>query len=424
MKHRFFSVKTKYRQIRSSFSLNNNRLYKEISGLEPISVRNPVPVTWHHAEGFSVYDNVDNKWIDLTSGIFVANAGHANPTIKNAIKKQLDSNLVFSYNYPTEIRQRLLKKIFSLSPKHFNCAALLNSGSEAIDLAYKLMKLYGKSRNKKYIVTFADNYHGRGLSNDLISGSKNKARNWSGITDRDIIFLDFPYESSASFDPEKLPPGDQIAAFMLETFQGWGAWFYPDKFLKDLYSFARRHKALICFDEMQAGFYRLGKIYGYMTYGNYVKPDIICLGKGITSSLPLSLVLSRKEIMNLDEKADMHGTHSGNPVCCAAALANLDFLYENAGKFKKTSAVFEREIKKLGRFKTIRGINVRGMIAGLILDDTKTATAIVKKCVTNGILPVCTNRNSIKIAPPLTISMPALTEALSVFAEIIKKHEQ
>src|SRR3989338_9495074 len=103
----------------------------------------------------------------MTSGIFVANAGHANPAVKNAIRNQLNSDLLFSYNYPTAIRQKFLTKLLSISPPHFDKALLLNSGSEAVGASYKLIKLWAKKHSRKYIITFKGNYHGQGLSNDL-----------------------------------------------------------------------------------------------------------------------------------------------------------------------------------------------------------------------------------------------------------------
>jgi acetylornithine/succinyldiaminopimelate/putrescine aminotransferase len=414
-------MKTKYRDVRSGFSMRDNPLDKNITAHEPAAAHNTIPLTWHKAKDFSVWDDKGNKFIDLTSGIFVANAGHANPRIIRAIKKQLNSNLVFSYNYPTTIKERLLRKLLAISPKHFNAAAFLNSGSEAMDLAYKLIKIYGNKTGKKYIITFKGNYHGRGLSNDLISGDENRAA-WSGIKDSAVVFLDFPYDAGAMFDPSLLPPAKEIAGFVIETFQGWGAWFYPKGFIKDLAAFAKKNSALVCFDEMQAGFYRLGPLYGYMTYGD-IKPDLIALGKGITSSLPLSAVLSRKGIFDINPQADLHGTHSANAVCAAAALANIEFLAsaKEIARRKKTVPVFEKELKSLERSPLVKQVNVRGLIAGIIFEKADDATAVVMGCIKRGVLPVCTNRNSIKVAPPLTITEGAIKEAVGVIREALQE---
>ncbi len=416
-------VNTKYRKIRNTFSLETNALADRISDLEPASNQNTIKVTWDKAVGFSVFDDKQNQWIDMTSGIFVSNAGHANPAIKKAIQKQLDKDLIFAYNYPAEIKEKFLSKLLEVSPAYFTKAILFNTGSDAVDTAYKLIKIWGKSKNKKYIITFNGSYHGRVLSGEFLSGNKNKA-DWSGVKDEDVYFLDFPYKESDVFDPAKLPiPHDQIAGFFLETFQGWGAWFYPQKFIDDLYRFAKTHKILVCFDEMQAGFYRLGALYGYMTYGNSIKPDLICLGKGISSSLPIAAVLTRKEIVAIDKKANLHGTHSENTLCCAAALANVEFLHSlsKTKKFKENVKTFEKKMRALEGVGRVAKVNVRGMVAALIFKDKEIATKVVKECVNNGVLPVCTNRESIKFGPPLIINKEAILESVEVIKEAIKK---
>jgi len=377
---------------------------------------------WKKASGFTVHDLHGNRYIDMTSGIFVTNAGHANKAIKSSIRRMLDSDLLFSYNYPTQVKKDFLKRLLGLSPSHLNCALLLMTGSETVDAAYKLIKNWGRSRGRKYIVTFKGSYHGRGLSNDLICGGRNKA-SWSGVRDRNVVFLDFPYEEDAVFDASRLPPAREIAGFMLETFQGWGAWFYPGRYMRDLHGFIKRSGALLCFDEMQSGFYRLGPIYGYMTYGSGIKPDILCLGKGISSSLPLAAVLTRRSIADVDPGADLHGTHSGSPLCCAASLANLDFLASKRVQKHIGAMVplFEKEFGSMASLPGVRTVNVRGMIAGIIFDTAERATSVVRDCVKNGVLPVCTNRNSVKIAPPLIITRPALLEASGVIRSAISR---
>ena len=397
-----------------------NALFQETCALEPEAVVQSIPLTWRKAEDFSVFDDRGNKYIDMTSGIFVTNSGHANPEVGQAIRRQLDSNLLFAYNYPTKIKRDFLKMFLGLSPRHFDRAILLNSGSEAVDAAYKLVKLWGAKHGKHRIVTFTGSYHGRGLSNDLICGRKDKA-SWSGVKDRSVHFLPFPYDGNTRFDPKSLPPHADIAAFFLETFQGWGAWFYPPGYVNALCAFARRIGALVCFDEMQAGFYRLGPLYGYMTYGAEIKPDIICLGKGLSSCLPLSAVLSRKEIVDIDPSADLHGTHSGNPLCCAAALASLRFLSRprQLSSLRRSIKAFESEVGALAGLPRVKQVNVRGLIAGIIVDRPETATAIVRACINQGVLPVCTNRNSIKLAPPLTITPEAIGEACKVLRNAI-----
>ena len=200
---------------------------------------------------------------------------------------------------------------------------------------------------------------------------------------------------------------------------------YPEHYVKDLYDFARQTGALVCFDEIQAGFYRMGELYGYMTYGDYIKPDLICLGKGISSSLPMSALLGTKELIDVDINAKVGGTHSGNALCCAAALANINFLADDdfQEELKEKVKLFESASKSLLKFKSVANVNCKGMIAGIIFHDESTATKVVKECVYNGVLPVYTFRNSIKLGPPLTMTKDAIKEALGVISDCIQKVE-
>ena len=201
---------------------------------------------------------------------------------------------------------------------------------------------------------------------------------------------------------------------------------YPPEYIKRLYSFARKNEILVCFDEVQAGFYRMGELFGFMTYGDFIEPDLIALGKGISSSLPMAAVLGKSEIIDVDLNANLSGTHAGNALCCAASLANLQFLTDDTFQLelKQKISYFETRSKKLLKFKSVTKVNDRGMVAGIIFDSTEKANQVVEHCILNGVLPVCTFRESIKLGPPLTISIEAINEAFDVIEASITKVEE
>ena len=412
-------VKTKHRDtVNFEFDVEK---YREIKHkYEPNSICE-MPVKWHKAKDFSVYDDKGNKWIDMTSGIFVTNAGHSNPKINQAIKDQIDADLTFGYQYNTDIRVNFLEKLLQISPPHFEKAVLLNSGSEATDTAYRLIKLWAKKNNKKYIITFEGSYHGRVLSSDLIGGTSTSTA-WSNVVDDDVCFLSFPKDGE-ELDIDKLPPLDEIAAFFLETYQGWGALFYPQEYIDKLYKVAKENNILVCFDEIQSGFYRMGPLYGYMTYGDY-EPDIITVGKGLTSSLPLSAVLSNRDIIDIDIKANLSSTHAGNSLCCAAALANLEFLTNESFQedFKRRARLFEKLNKELEKEEGVETVNVRGMVSAIIVKDSDMGNYVTDKCVKEGVLTVWTKRESVKLGPPLTISESAIVESMEVIRNAIRSY--
>ena len=412
-------VNTMHRNI-NNFKIDTKQ-YREFKHLyEPNSICE-LPIKWDKAKDFYIFDQNGNRWIDMTSGIFVTNAGHSNPKINQAIKDQVDANLTFAYQYNTDIRQQFIKKLLDISPDHFNKVVLLNSGSEATDAAYRLIKLWGKKHNKKHIVAFTGNYHGRVLGADLLGGTA-LSTSWSNITDPDIHRLPFPMNDE-QLDETNLPQLDNIAAIFLETYQGWGAWQYPIKYIDKLYKLCKQHNILFCVDEIQSGFYRMGTLYGYMTYGNY-KPDIVCLGKGLTSSLPLSAVLSTSKIIDLDPAANLSSTHAGNAVCCAAGLANLEFLTNTEFQInlEEKVKIFEERSNRLLKYECVTNVNAKGMVAGIIINDTPRTDKIVNYCILNGVLPVWTKRESIKLGPPLTITIDAINETFDVIEQGIKKY--
>ena len=412
-------ITTEHRYIKDfQFDVKSYRDFKH--KYEPSNICE-MPIKWKEAKNFYVFDDKGNRWIDMTSGIFVTNAGHANPYINDAMKQQIDSNLVFAYQYNTDIRNKFIEKLLEISPSHFDKVTLLNSGSEATDAAYRLIKLWGKKNKKKYIVVFTGNYHGRVLGSELIGGTS-KSTDWSNIKDSEIWFLPFPKKGD-KLKLKDLPPLNKIASFFLETYQGWGAWMYPKEYIDKIYKICKENKILFCFDEVQSGFYRMGELYGYMTYGDY-KPDIVTLGKGLTSSLPLSAVLSTKEIIDLEPSANLSSTHAGNAVCCAAGLANLEYLTDDLFQtnLKKKVKLFERLNKELEQEEGVEVVNVKGMVSAIIVKDGDMGNYVAENCLKNGVLTVWTKRESIKLGPPLTISESAIIESMGVIRDFIRSY--
>jgi 4-aminobutyrate aminotransferase-like enzyme len=215
---------------------------------------------------------------------------------------------------------------------------------------------------------------------------------------------------------------------MLETFQGWGAVFYPEDFVRGIEKVCRKHGILLAFDEMQAGFARTGTRFGYEHYG--VEPDLLCCGKGMGSGLPLSGVIGRPEIMDLPEVGNMSSTHSANPLVCAAGLATLeeierlDLVNETARRGALLHGALEKlRSKHSDRISYILG---KGMIAAVLFKkpgteeaDTFFPSLVSERAMQKGLLVVHTGRESIKLGPPLTTPDEALLEGVAVLDEAI-----
>lgn len=441
-------VDTKYRKIKTRIPVEESlEIFNRLNVLESRSMHGQMPVVWDRAQGAQVYDAYGNCWIDFTSTIFVANAGHANPAIVEAIKSQLDHGLMHTYTFAHSIRAEFLEYLIKMVPAYLNKAFLLSAGTEATECALKLMQMYGQSKKKtkKNIISLTGAMHGRTLGAELLRGMPQSSP-WIGYRDPNMFFLPFPYPWTqrdpgqenydwarhCQEDIDRLQSQgmnlDDVAGIMIESYLGWGAIFYPKEYIKQLFCVAKKHDILVTFDDIQGGFGRTGKLFAYMHYD--VEPDLVCLGKGMTGSLPMSGVIGRSEIMDLPDVGSMSSTHSANPLCCAAALANLKFIrdqnlvFESERKGKILHDFLRRlQNKYQSRISYVFG---KGLVAALVFKNPQTGkpdiefpSLVCELCMQRGLLLVHTGRESIKIGPPLVISDDALLEGLEVLAQAI-----
>ncbi len=419
-------------------------MLERLAASESRSMQGQLPLVWDRAEDFSVFDVAGNRWIDFTSTIFVANVGHSNPRVTKAISAALSRPLYSCYAYPNETRARYLENLVEFAGPPFEKAFLLSAGTEATEAALKLMRMHGQTKRKRRlgIVCIEGNWHGRTLGAQMMSSNQSQ-RAWIGYQDADIHHIPFPYpwalegHSGEAFLEDGLRKlqesgidlAQDVCGFMLETFQGWGAVFYPSDFVQAIEHLCRKHGILLTFDEMQAGFGRTGKAFGYQHYE--VKPDLICCGKGMGGGVPLSGVLGRAEVMDLPEIGNMSSTHSANPLVCAAGEAVIeeirsrDLIAETARKgallFAALRALQERFPDRISEY-----ILGRGLIAALLFRNQRTGepdgpftSRVAERCMQKGLLVVHTGRESIKIGPPLTITDAALLEAVGVIEEAV-----
>jgi len=435
-------LRTKHREILTAIpSPGTERVLQTLETYESRSMHGQLPLVWDHADNFNVYDRYGNKWIDFTSTIFVANVGHANPRVLAAIKETLKKPLLHSYVYCHELRSSYLRQLVEFAGSPFEKAFLLSTGTEVTEAALKLMRIYSQIKRKRRpgIICIEGNWHGRTIGAQMMSSNKLQ-KEWIGYHDPNIHHIPFPYPwlPEAANGDEFLRTGlrslkqdgidirKDICGFMLETFQGWGAIFYPESFVKAVESICKDHDILLTFDEMQSGFARTGKRFGYEHY--QVKPDLICCGKGMGSGLPLSGVLGSAEIMDLPEIGNMSSTHSANPLSCAVGIATLNEIEELnlvVESSRKGNLLHQRLSDLKNRFpRRISAVLGKGMIGAILFKDPNSQKAdatfpsrIVERCFQKGLLTVFTGRESIKIGPPLTITVEAINEGIDIIEE-------
>lgn len=450
-------VKTQFREIHTRIPVPESiEFFKDLEESEPLSMCGMPPILWDRAEDFSVYDKWGNRWIDFTSAVLISNVGHSNPEVVEAIKAQADHHLLTSYLFANEPRYRLVKKMNELLPEPLSKTYLLTTGTESVECAVKLARTYGlkKSGGRKVkIVSFEDSFHGRTLASQMVGGIPSD-KEWIVNLDQDMHQVPYPngslydwadesnphYSDEACFDrflaelEAQEIQADQIAGVIAEThLGGWGGAMMPVGFAKKLRAFCDENDIVLIMDEMQAGFGRLGKLFGFMHYG--IVPDLVCFGKALSGSLPLACVSGRADLMDIYGPASMTSTHSGNPVGCAAAAASLDYLVRN--KLPEKCAELEPIcLEYLTRLRdkypdVIGYLNGKGLVWGLRIVkkgtkelDSEVPHEAARICVENGVMvyaPVGACSSTYKMSPPLTITEAALREGLEVFCGALEQ---
>ena len=425
-------VDTPFRRIRTAIPHPDSLVtLKTLQANESRSMRGQPPVVWRRAYGFQVEDGYGNKWVDWSSGVVVANAGHNHPRIVRALQEYLASGApLLTYCFPGEARARLTKKLVEIAPKELDRVFLLTTGAESTEVAMKLARTHGAGINpkKRYVVSYDGGFHGRTYGAQL-AGSPME---W---VDPNPYFIKMPFPGSIDTKDNRFEvfvnrlkemnvAADEVAGVIAETFQGREAKLMPVEYAQALRAWCSEHKAAMIFDEVQAGFGRTGKLFAFQHYG--IVPDLVCCGKGITSSLPLSAVLGRAEYMDQFGPGEMTSTHTGSPLPAVAALASIEAVFEDklveraaelgpylkAGLEKITRPYHDRiDVGGVGLVVALLFFNNRQELA----PDAETAHRFCEEALLGGNLffaPVGKGYGAIKFCPPLCITKEAIDDAL------------
>jgi len=376
---------------------------------------NPFNIAVEKAEGSWLYSPDGKRYLDLISGIAVTNIGHRHPKVVKAIKDQADKHLhVMAYGEYIQSPSNLLaEKLTSLLPSTLNCCYFVNSGTEANEAALKLAKrLTGRTR----IVSCRKSYHGSTHGSLSVSGNEVKKNAFRPLLP-DIHFIDFNV-------PEDL---DQItsdtACVIMETVQGDAGVRIPTpSYLKAVRKHCDDTGALLILDEIQCGMGRTGKLFAFEHYD--IVPDILTIAKAFGGGMPIGAVVSSEDRLLAFTSDPMLGhitTFGGNPVCCASAFATLEVIEEEnllAGVEIKGQLI--ESLLKHADVKEIRRI---GMMFAVDFDSQERVNRIVEYAKQQGV--ICywflSNPNSLRLAPPLTISELEIREGCAVIRQAIEK---
>jgi 4-aminobutyrate aminotransferase len=403
------------------------------------SVKKMEDIVIDRAEGACVYDIEGKEYIDCFAGIAVNNAGHRNPKVIQAAKEQMDKLVhCCAYVYYSEPVALLAEKLSQITPGRLEKTFFSNSGAEANEGALRIAKQF---TDKYEIIALQGSFHGR--TNLTLSITGNRKRKYKGGPYLPgIAFAPTPNCYRCPFELEKekcnlkcarylrdvidFQTSGLVAAFIAEPVLGEGGIIVPPEgYFKKIKEILDEFNILFISDEVQSGFGRTGKFFAIEHYG--VEPDIMTMAKGIADGFPLSAFITRDEIAKSFKPGDHLSTFGGNPVSCAASLANIEFLLEENipdqanDKGEKFMSKLRNELMK--KHNLIGDLRGKGLMIGieLVKDKEKTpapeeASKIREICRENNLLIGIGGvyENVLRLQPPLVILEEQLEKALEV----------
>lgn len=373
----------------------------------------PLMVEVDRAEGIYMYGSDGKRITDLISGIGVSNIGHRHPRVIKAIQDQLEKYLhLMVYGEFVQAPQvKLAEKLTATLPEPLSSVYFVNSGSEAVEGAVKLAKKY---TGRFEIISFRNAYHGSTQGALSLNSSETQKRNFRPLIPG-IVHLDYDSIPALSGITE------HTAAVIVESVQGEAGVRVPSRqFLVELEKRCRSCGTLLIIDEIQTGFGRTGKFWAFQHFD--IVPDIVLTAKGMAGGMPLGAFIASKEIMHALSEDPVLGhitTFGGHPVSCAASLACLEVILEEnlIDAVEEKEALFREKLVH----PAIREIRSKGLLMALEFESFEVLKPVIDRALGKGVLTdwflFCSN--SLRIAPPLTISTEQVEEACEVLLQAI-----
>jgi 4-aminobutyrate aminotransferase len=404
---------------------------------EPPCAADQVPVVWDHAEGVWVTDVDGNRYIDFTSGVLVANLGHSHPALVKAIQAQA-ARLQNCYSFPTPERVNAAAQLKALLPPHLNRVFFLSTGSDATEAALRVARRY---TGKQEILSFYGAFHGRTYGAMGVSGNIAIRRQF-GVPVPGGVMAPYAY-CYRCFYGKRYPEcdffclktldrivasasSDDLGAVIVEPYQGSAGFvFPPEGWLKGLEKWAHERDLLLIVDEVQSSFGRTGKLFAIEWED--IRPQMMCLGKGLGSGIPCSALAAEAEIFAAMKAGELSSTWGGNPLAGAAALAVMETMIseklpENARKMGDLLATRFAEMQ--ARYRVLGDARGKGLVFGLEFVDPddgwtpspEVARQVVQRCAERGLMlgKLGLYGNVIRIAPPLVITSEELMAGVDI----------
>lgn len=397
------------------------------------------PIAWDEAAGANVRDVDGNVYVDLTAGFSVAATGHARPEVAAAIAAQA-ARMPHALGdvHPPEAKVRLLERLAELAPGDLGVGILASAGAEAVEAALKTARM---RTGRPGVIAFEGAYHGLTYGALSITHRSEFRTPFRDQLYAGVSFAPYPADEAAvgaALDAveramaDGAAAGAPVGAVIIEPIQGRGGIIpTPHTFLRELRDLCRQRNVVLIFDEVYTGFGRTGRWFACEHAG--VVPDIMTVGKALTGALPLSAAVGTADVMAAWPPADGEAIHTstflGNPVACAAALAQLEAL-ERDGLVERSArlgaAARQRLVTWIGNLPGVAAVRGAGLMQGIVLQDAqgRPATALARAVVTgalqDGVLLLAEGPHAsvLALTPPLVITTAQLEHAL----DVIQRH--
>lgn len=379
----------------------------------------PLPVVLVRGEGVYVWDDAGKRYIDMMSAYSAVSHGHAHPRLVKALQEQANLLNVVSRAFYTDKLGPFLKRACELTG--FEKALPMNTGAEAVETALKAARKWAYKvkkvpQDQAEIIACAGNFHGRTIT---IVGMSTVPQYREGFGPFPAGFKIIPYGDATELEKNITP---HTAAFLVEPIKGEGGIIVPPSgYLKACEEICKKNNVLMICDEIQTGLGRTGKLLA-CEHEN-VKPDAVVLGKALGGGLlPVSLFLTRKEVMDVFKPGDHGSTFGGNPLAAAVGRTALDVLIEEEliSRAKESGEYFSQQLKKI-KSPLIKNIRGKGLLIGLEIDESYPAHELCLKLLSHGILTKETHGSVIRFAPPLIISKDQIDTAINALVYVFNE---
>ena len=390
-----------------------NTLVDDFLRYQAKTTPHPLGLSIKKAKGAYITDTQGKKYLDFVAGVSACSLGHCHPKVVQAIRKQAKKYLhVMVYGeFAQEPAVLLCKELLELLPPSHQSVYLTNSGTEAIEGALKMAK---RATGRSELIGAENSYHGSTQGALSLLGREHQKKAYRPLLP-DIGFIRFNNEN----DIERITT--KTAAVLLETIQGGAGFILPQKdYLKKVKKRCETVGALLILDEIQPGFGRTGRFFGYEHFE--IEPDIVVMGKGMGGGLPVGAFSASHELMSVLEEHPKLGhitTFGGNPLIAAACLATLRQIRDSSilSDIAEKETLFRTELQH-PKIQSIRG---KGLMLAIMLDSPESVSKVILNGIDRGLLLfwLLWEKSAIRISPPLTLTHKEIKKGCTILRSLL-----